>query len=270
MRLYRILQATPKSFLFIFLGLFLLTGCGSNAASANTSSTSANATATACVQATRPATASSFKTAIGTLQSISGQTLSLKNQQGSTVTVTYSSSTRFTQQATVPASSLKEGTTVRVAVTSSGSSYTATDITVTTGTTGTNGGFGGGFPRGTGTPGAGFGGGANPCFARGRFGGTPGTGSGTGTSTFRGISGTVSQLNGDILTVTDSTGAAYTVTITAQTQIVETKSVTATALKVGQPLTVTGTAGSQGAIKASAIAILLSLPTRTSTPSPSQ
>ncbi|HLI71381.1 MAG TPA: DUF5666 domain-containing protein [Ktedonobacteraceae bacterium] len=261
MRLRQLLQATPKGFfLFIFLGLFLIAGCGSN--STSTSSTSANATATACAQATRPATA--VRTAIGTLQSINGQTLSLKNQQGKTVTVTYSSSTRFSQETTIPPSSLTEGTTVRVAVTSSGSTYTATNITVTTGTTSTGGGFGGGFPRANRTPGAGLGGRSNPCF-RNRFAtGTPGTGSGTG-STFRGISGKVSQLNGDILTVTDSTGAAYTVTVTSQTQIVETKSATAAALKVGQPLTVTGTAGSNGAIKANAIIILLSLPARNAT-----
>lgn len=260
MRLRQLLQVTPKGFLFIFLGLFLLAGCGSN--STNTSSTSANATATACVQATRPATAA--RTAVGTLQSINGQTLSLKNQQGKTVTVTYSSSTRFSQETTIPASSLTEGTTVRVAVTSSGSTYTATNITVTTGITGTNGGRGG-FPRGSGTPGAGLRGRNNPCF-RNRFAtSTPGTG-----STFRGISGKVSQLNGDILTVTDSTGAAYTVTVTSKTQIVETKSATAAALKVGQPLTVTGTADSKGTIKANAIIILLSLPARNATPPTSQ
>ena len=265
MRMHRVLRAMPESLLFLFLGLFVLAACGSNTPSASVPGSSA--TATACAQATRPA--SSARSAVGTLKSISGQTLVLTTQRGSNATVTYTSTTRFTQEAVVAATALQEGTPVRVTVTSGGGTYTATSIVVTTGTTtGTNSGF----PRGNGTPGAGFGGGNNPCFARGRFGrGTPGAGTpGAGANNFRGLVGTVSQLSGNIMTITDTAGTDYTVTITTQTQIVETKNATAADLKVGQALTVTGTAGGQGAISARLIAILLSLPKRTATPTATQ
>jgi DNA/RNA endonuclease YhcR with UshA esterase domain len=76
----------------------------------------------------------------------------------------------------------------------------------------------------------------------------------------------VSHLHGTTLTITDSTGTDFTVTLTAQTQIIETVSTNAAALKAGQILTVTGRATSQGGIQASLVAILLNLPTRLATP----
>ncbi len=260
MHMRQIGKAAPRSALFLAACLFLLTACGSSTSTGATSS-GTSATATACAQTTRPATA--FRTAIGTIASINGQTLVLTNAQGKNVTVTYSSSTTFTQEVKLAPSDLKEGASVRVAVTSAGSSYTAASVLVSSGTTTTTGkgGFGG-FPGFNGTPGARRGTGTNPCAAnRARFGnGTPGAGA--GTNNFRGLIGTVSQVNGTILTITDTTGASYTVTLTAQTQIVETKSATAAVLKVGEPLTVVGKPGSQNAVAASTIAVLLSLPTR--------
>lgn len=255
----RIPQGRAACLLALLLGLLLLTGCGSNASAGGTSATAqgASATATACAQLTRPAT--STRAAVGTLQSINGQTLHMTNQRGTTITVTYASATRFTQEVTVPATALQEGTAVRVLVSSSAGSYTATSIVVT--------GQGAvrvpGFPRG-GTPGAGRGNAA--CFARARGNGTPGA----NANAFRGLAGTVSHLSGSVLTITDSTGADFTVTLTARTQIIATRSATAAALKVGQVLTVTGRAGSQGSIQASLVAILLALPTRQgpSTPTP--
>lgn len=262
MDLRRVVRAAPKSLLLLSLSLLLLAACGSNTSTGSSSSTSA--TATACAQATRPASA--FKTAVGTLKSMNGQMLVVADIQGKNVTVTYSGSTHFSQEVAVAATDLKEGTPVRVAVTSSGSTYSATSITVTSGTSttaGKNNGNGfGGFPGANGTPGARRGTGTNPCFAnRGRSGkATP------GTSSFRGLTGTVSQLNGNTLTISDTSGTAYIVTITPQTQIVETKSTTAAALKIGQALTVSGTASKQGALVANQVAILLKLPTRASTP----
>lgn len=262
MRMHQIGKVAPKSVLFLSICLFLLAACGSNTSTTSTGATSSgtSATATACAQTTRPATA--FKTAIGLLKSISGQTLTLANTQGTDVTVTYSSSTTFTQEVKLAPGDLKEGASVRVTVTSSGSTYTAMSVLVSTGTSTSTGGFGGfgGFGGLRGTPGAGRGTGTNPCAAaRGRFGnGTPAA----GNSSFRGLVGTISQVNGSILVITDTTGASYTVNMTAQTQIVETKSATSAALAVGEPLTAVGKPGSQGAIAASTIAILLSLPTR--------
>ncbi|MGH2507025.1 MAG: DUF5666 domain-containing protein [Ktedonobacteraceae bacterium] len=255
--MHRLSVLIPKNALFLSLGLFLLAlaGCGSTSTSTASTVSSASATATACVQVTRPAAA--FKTTTGVLKSINGQTLVVTNNKGNDVTITYSTTTRFTQANIVAAASLQEGTSVRVAVTSNNGSYSATSITVTTRANGNGTGTGNGFPRGNGTPGANRGA-NNPCVAVRRGGQNPGAGNGTGTGTpaFRGLVGTVSQLNGTTLTITETTGSSFTVTITPQTQIIETQAATATALKVGVRLTVVGGADSQGTIAANTIAIL--------------
>ncbi len=246
----------PLAMLFlVMLGMLLLAGCGSNGTTSSTTQSSASLTATACVRATR--TIGSARTNSGTLQSINGQTLVIKNLQGKTITATYTSATRFTQQSIIPASMLKEGTPVVVLVSSSGSTYSATSITVTTGT--------GGFPRAGGTPGTGrFSGGAgNPCLSRSGLGQL---GTGTSSGNFRGLTGTVSGLNSTNLTITDTSGSDFSVTITPQTQITETQSITASALKVGMALSVSGTTNSQGMLAARSIIILLRLPTVTPTP----
>src|SRR5215472_5746108 len=113
MHLRQVSKIMPMSLLFIALGLFILAGCGSNTSS-NTSTSTASATATACAQATKATSA--FRTTTGTLKSINGQTLVVTNQQGKDTTVTYSSSTTFTQESTIPVTNLQEGTAVRVAV----------------------------------------------------------------------------------------------------------------------------------------------------------
>ncbi len=234
------------------LVLFILAACGSNSTPTPTLS-SANATATACAQATRPA--ATVKSATGVLKSINGQTLVLTNQQGKDITATYSDKTRFTQLNNVPASTLVEGTPVRVAVTSANGSYSATTIEVITNPN-TNG-----SPKGNGTPGAGRRS-NNPCARQVSKNGTPGT----GTKGFRGLLGKVSQLNGNTLAITDNTGASYTVTITPQTQILETQSTTSAALKVGGLITVVGRADSQGQIAANTVALLPNLPNASATP----
>lgn len=241
--------------LFAVSGLLLLilAGCGSNSTPTPTLS-STNATATACAQATRPA--ANVKTATGVLKSINGQTLVLTNQQGNDVTATYSDKTRFTQLSAIPASALAEGTSVRVAVTSTNGSYSATTIDVLNNANG--------LPRGNGNAGGGRRG-NNPCARQfvNNGNGTPGT----GTRGFRGLVGTVSQLHGNTLGITDTAGASYTVTITPQTQILETQSATAAALKVGVLLTVAGRADSQGHIAANTVALLPNLPNISPTPS---
>ncbi|MEO7018603.1 MAG: DUF5666 domain-containing protein [Ktedonobacteraceae bacterium] len=251
--MHRFSMMLPKNVLYLSLGLFLLAlaGCGSTPTTTSTLS-SPNATATACAQATRPAT--SVKTTTGILKNINGQTLVVTNNAGNDVTVTYSDKTRFTQITSIAPSALQEGTTVRVAVTSNSGSYSATSITVVAGTNGN------GFPRGNGTPGTGRRG-NNPCAQQAQ--GTP---TGNGTKGFRGLVGTVSQLNGSTLTITETTGSSYTVTITPQTRIVGTQSATATDLKIGILLTVAGRANSQGAIAANTVAILPNTPNATTTP----
>lgn len=255
--MHRLFIGSPKRLLLATLGLCLLVlaGCG-NASSAATTS-AANATATACAQATRPASA--VKTATGVLKSLNGQTLVITNQQGKDITVTYSDKTRFTQENTVSAPDLQEGAFVRVAVTSSNGSYSATLVQVIPTNNGANPpqGFGNGTPvtgrRGT-----------NPCVRQGQ-GRNAGNGNGTTTRGFRGLVGKISQVNGSTLVITDTAGTDFTVTLTAQTQIVETQSATATSLKIGSLLTVAGRANSQGVIAANTVAILPNLPTATTT-----
>lgn len=232
---------------FFSLAMLLLAGCGASASAGASNVSSTAATATACAQATRPAAAN--KTALGTLKSINGQTLVLTNRQGNAVTVTYSGSTFFTQENSVAPVSLQSGTAVRVAVTSKDGTYTATLITIVNRANGN--GFSG-FPRGNGTPRAGRGG-NNPCFNRSQAGRG-------GNNAFRGLTGTVSQLSSNTLTITDATGADYSVAITPQTRILETKNVTSAALKIGIVLTVVGRADRQGVIAASTIAIIPALP----------
>ena len=259
MRIFRIRGKTLASLLFLFLGAVILAACGSNSSTAGTSTaSSASATATACAQA-RTKIAGSGRATTGTLQSINGTTLVIATQQGKDVTLTYSSSTRFTQQSAIPATSLKEGTYVMVVGSNANSTFIATRITVTTASASAS--RGGGFPQFSGTPRAGFSG-SNPCFKRGQF-GAPGAGQPGSASNFRGLIGTVSQISSNTLTLTDTTGAIYSVAITAQTQILQTSSVTAAALKTGMALTATGTTGSNGVVSARTVTILLKLPTST-------
>lgn len=253
--MHRLSMTMPKNWLFLSLGflLLVLAGCGSTTTTASTVSSTA-ATATACAQATRPAV--TVKTTTGVLKSINGQTLVVTNNKGNDVTVTYSSTTRFTQVASVTASSIQEGTAVRIAVTSNGGSYSATTIMLTAGANGN----GNGFPRGNGGPGGnrrGNNNNNNPCIRRPQ---NPNGGAQGGTQGFRGLVGSVSQLSGNTLTITDATGTSFTVTITPQTQIVQTQSATAADLKVGVRLTVVGRADSQGTIAANTVAILPNMP----------
>ncbi len=274
-------RGMPMSVLFISLGLFLLVACGPTASNKG-GSAAAHTSATAAAKCTP--TAGTTQTAVGTLKSIHGQTLVLTDQQKKELTITYSSATHFTRQAHLPASALQEGTEVNVVVTGSNGVYAATSITVVPGGSATLVGtpgpssngtpgtiFQGTPPPGAGTPGTIFQGtpppGApsssgsnssnNPCVKQVE--GTPGS-SGTGPTNPHGIFGKVGQVNGDILTVIDPTGASYTVTLTPQTQIIGTQNATAAALKVGEPLIATGTK-KQGVIVAKMVQILLILPT---------
>ncbi len=246
--------------LFFPLLAIVVVGCGTNS-SATSGSPSVAATATACAQR-RTTTTTSFKTVTGTLKSSSATTLVVTTQQGTDVSVNYSSTTRFTQQKTVPTSSLKEGTAVTVLVSSANNTYDATRISLTGSGNGTSNSP---FPRGTAIA-------NNPCFSLARrsggFGGQfGGTGTGTTSSNFRGLIGTVSQLNGNTLIVTDSSGTDYTVTITPQTQVIQTVSATAAALKPGTALIITGSTGKNGTFNARTVSITAKLPANaTATP----
>lgn len=280
MFLRQIGKIAPKSTLLLALCLFLLMACGSHIGA----SPGASATATACARTAQSRTF--FRSEIGTLKSINEKTFVLTSTQGKSIAVTYSSSTTFTREARIAASALKEGTPVSIVVTSTGNTYTAVSIMTGAGTaTSANGRPGsgsGGVPATNGTPAIISGGpggapggnetsapsmnsgnGSNPCLAKAGGGKAP---AGTNNTNSHTLTGTVSQVNGNILTITDYTGAPYTVTLTAQTQIIGTQSTSAAALKVGEPLTVVGKSDSQNTIAASTIEILLRLPGPASSP----
>ncbi|HEU0000931.1 MAG TPA: DUF5666 domain-containing protein [Ktedonobacteraceae bacterium] len=233
----------------------LLAACGSSSTTtSNASSTGTPTTSTACLSVTT-----------GMIQSVSNNTLQVTNLQGKNVQVTLSGTTILTRQATLTAADLKTGSPVTVIVKQNAdNTYSALSVSVraTQARTG-QGGFRngvkvcGGQRRGNGT-----GGFSGPGFGAG----TPGaSNSGTSRQT---INGTVSSLNGNALTVTDTSGNDFTVTLTTTTRMMQQQSLTIGDLQSGQAVTITGTANSQGVINASSVSLLQALPARRGTPTP--
>ncbi len=232
----------------LLLLLSLLTvGCGANSTSTSTSAVSSSpATTTPCPS---PRASGQFQATIGTIQSISGNTLQIASVNGSIKTVIYSSSTRFLRESTTKVSSLQEGTPVTVAITQNAdNTYSVTRIMLvnrslqtTRQRTNVN---------------------AN-CFNRSQFNNPGGTQSGGGaTANTRAITGTVGQVNGNTLTVTDLQGNDYTLSVTSTTQILQTVNASAADLKTGTALSVSGSPDGQGAINARTVTILPKLLTR--------
>ena len=225
----------------------LLAACGS---SSTTSGTTTPTTSNACLSVTT-----------GTIQRVSNLTLQVTSLQGKNVPITLTSATTFTSQATLTAADLKTGLLVTIIVKQNAdNTYSALTVNVRT-SLARQGSFGSGN-------------GTNPCsgqrrgsggFGGGGFGsGTPGGfSSGTNRQT---INGTVSQINGNSLTVTDTSSNDFTVTFSATTPMTEQQSITASALKTGEAVTITGSANSQGAITASSVSLLQTLPIRRPTP----
>jgi Domain of unknown function (DUF5666) len=239
MRIIRLLGWPLGSITLLLLLSLLAVGCGTNSTTTGaTSSTTATTT---------PCPSNQLQSATGTIQSISGNTLLIANIRGNTTKATYSSSTRFTRQSSTTVSSLKEGVPVTVTITQNAdNTYTATRIILT------NGSF---QVRRQGTN-------ANTnCFNRSRS-NRSGSTQPSGTTNTRSLAGTVGQMNGNTLTVTDIQGSNYTVTITSTTQIEQTSTASAADLKTGQAVTVSGSPDGQGGINARTVTILQKLPTK--------
>lgn len=242
-------QGLQKTIVGGFAGLslcaLLLSGCGSS--SDQNTAAGATPTATNCTSAAR------FRPVNGTLLSVNGDTLSVTNKQGKNVTVHLEKTTRFTQEKAVAASDVKEGAFVSAVVkqNSDNSTYTATQIVLTDGNTGA---FRNNRQRGNNPN-------ANCAPARQR---TPtGNGNGKGNGGVRTnangthvLSGTVGQLNNNILTVTDTKGDDYTINLTSTTNIMQIGSATTSDLKAGETVTVTGSAEKDGSVDAQNVAIL--------------
>jgi hypothetical protein len=226
----------------------LLAACGS--ASAATSNTTANTptTANACLTVTT-----------GTIQSISNNGLSITNFQGKNVQAIFTSKTTIIRQATLTSKDLKTGMLVSVTVIQNADgTYSARAVNVRNSLTNQGGAIrGSGLcngqrRRGTGTPGG-------PGFGSG----TPGAG---GAQSRQIINGTVSQINGSSLTVTDTSSNDFTISLTTTTRISTQQTVTGSDLHVGEAVMITGNANSQGMINVSSVSILQGLPNRPTTP----
>ena len=239
-------HATGAAILFT-LAVFIV-GCGSApTSSASTTTSSTSATATACV-ALRP------RTIAGTLQNINGNTLTITNLQGKSVTATYSSTTRFARQTAIAANTLKEGGFVAVQVSKQpDNTYTANRVTVANrNNNGGNGQQNGQQRRNN----ANANGCPRPTRPNGGNGGNGSNGNNANGAT-RGVTGTIGQINGTTMTVTEASGSDFSITLTKDTQITQTVQATSADLKTGTPITLTGQANSQGTVAAQNITILL-------------
>ncbi|MDQ2887661.1 MAG: DUF5666 domain-containing protein [Chloroflexota bacterium] len=232
----RLIVLAPLALLLLFV-----VACGSSSTGSSSS--------TAAAAATPTCPPNRFKTATGTVQSFSSNSLVVKNAQGTDVQASYTKTTRFQQETQATTSALKEGISVSVAAAQGGSFYTATRVMLLGNrATGTGrGAFGG-----TGTPGTGRARNAS-CFRRGLGANAAASGSANSTN----ITGTISQLSSSTLTVTDVQGATYTLTLNGSTKIFQYKSAIAKELKTGAPVTVTGTDNGQGGITAQSVTVLL-------------
>jgi hypothetical protein len=108
--------------------------------------------------------------------------------------------------------------------------------------------------RGTGT----FGG---PGFDSG----TPGAG---GALSRQIINGSVSQISGSSLTVTDTSNNDFTISLTTTTRISMQQTIASSDLHIGEAVMITGGANSKGIINASSVSILQGLPNRPTSPTP--
>jgi len=234
----KLLAAIP----FVLLAM-LLAACGSNSSAASTSGSTATTPTTKTICPT---------VSIGTVQNVSNNSLQLTNLQGKQSQVTITSKTTFIRQATVTPSSLQTGLPVSVTfMHNANNTYSAVSISVRNSQT-RQGGFTRGssqcrsqFSRGNGTPGA-FSGGQNRQV----------------------VTGTISQVSGNAVTISNPSGDDFIVNLTATTRITATQTASANDLKSGVAVMITGTANGQGVINASNVSILQALPNGRPTATP--
>ena len=241
MRTYQLLSRMLGSLLLLVLLAVLVAGCNIPFLPGSTTSTSA----TACPSPVP------FQATSGTIQSINGTTLLITATNGSTVTATYTNTTRFARQVRVTTAALQNGAFVFVAVTQNAdNSYTATRIALANAANAGSrpGGAFGGSGRRDGK--------GSACSRRGFRGGFGGQDLAGGNGNTRGISGTVSQLKGNTLTVTDVNQADFTVTLSSTTQIIQTSQAVATSLQVGMKVNLVGLRNAQGVLTARSVTIL--------------
>jgi hypothetical protein len=222
----------------IILFATLLAACGSTTSASSGTSTSTTPTTTKCPTITA-----------GTIQNIGANSIVVTNLQGKQTQVTFTSTTRFVRTSTVPASSLQTGSLASVTVMeNANNTYSALTMSIRSSQA-----FQGGFTRGSGS---------TQCrsqFARGNRTGTPGAfGAGSNRQI---VNGTISQVSGMAVTLSNANGDDFIVNLTPTTRITAQVTASAQNLKSGVPVTITGTANTQGVINATSVSILQSLPT---------
>lgn len=254
----------PVAFVVGILSLFLISACGNTSTGG---SASATATAAACG-------VNQFRAATGTLQSMDSTSLQITDRQGKSVKATYDSNTRFTREAQVASTAIKSGTQITVVVKQNqDNTYTATRISLGTRQFANNGNNQGANNGQSANGSNNNQGGRNNqrnrtgCpTAQGQQQGQFGRGSGNGNNNnnnanaannTKGISGTVGQINGNTLTVTDANSDDYTVSLAKTTSIIETQNISASDLHPGMTLSIVGKPDSKGTIAAQTVAIML-------------
>lgn len=239
MYVYQILHRRAGCILLLMLLPVLVEGCSLPFLSKSAASPTHASCRSAALQAVN-----------GTIQSLSGTTLLVTDTHGKTVRVTYTNATRFTREKLVTRAALQEGLPVSVIVSQNADqTYTATSITlqekIVLGNSGPGSSQG---PVLNAAPGCS---GSSQTFRSTN--GAPVQVNGAAHA----IGGTIGQLNGNVLTVTDLSGANYTVTLTSATQVVQTDQVSASALQAGVQVAIAATSNTQGVLMAQLVMILL-------------
>jgi uncharacterized protein DUF5666 len=221
----------------------LLAACGSTTSASSSSSTATTPTTTKCPTVS-----------IGTIQNISTNSLLVTNLQGKQSQVTFTSATKFIRTSTVAPSSLQTGSLVSVTVMeNANNTYSALTVSIRNPQA-----LQGGFTRGS-----------TQCrsqFSRGSRTATPGAfGAGQNRQV---VSGTISQISGNAVTLSNASGDDFIVNLTSTTRITTQLTVSANDLKSGEPVMITGLANGQGVINASSVSILQSLPSVRPTATP--
>jgi Domain of unknown function (DUF5666) len=212
----------------------LLAACGSTSATETSNSTASTPT----TKTTCPSVA------IGTIQNVSTNSLQVTNLQGKQAHVTFTSATTFIRTSTIKPSGIQTDSLASVTIMqNANNTYSALSVSIRNPQI-RQGSFTRGssqcrsqFTRGNGTPGA-FSGGQNRQI----------------------VNGTISQISGNALTLSNSNGDDFIVNLTPTTRITTQVTISPSALKSGEAIMITGLANGQGVINASSVAILQSLP----------
>jgi hypothetical protein len=229
--------------------LLFLAACGNNS---TTTAGAASASATPTCSPTPR-----FQSVSGTVQSVGSGLFTVLDRQGQSRQISYNSNTRFTKEVQESVSALKEGELVTVVVSQNAdNSYSAVSIA----DEGSGTGSGSGFQGGQG-PRQGFQNGSRSgvnaaCFTRRSGQGSAFGNGGTATAgNARAVRGSITQIYGNQLTVTDSSGNNFVLTLTSSTRVIKTEAASSSDLKAGVSVLVVGSSGAQGQLTATAVTI---------------